>query len=119
MKWLRWRSAGDAYQEVIPMTTASSTTVTAPSTSTTQAAAFEALPPSTPPMAAGYPRHWALRLAPWLRNDPWRGRAIVAIKVVHSLVFFVEEFSVGYLLYAGLRKRQDRAAAVAAGAIAA
>lgn len=35
---------------------------------------------------------------------------------MHSLVFFGEELSVGYLLYAGLRKRQGRAAAVAAGA---
>jgi hypothetical protein len=57
-------------------------------------------------------------MAPWLRHDPWRGAALVAIKVVHSLVFFGEELSVGYLLYAGLRKRQDRAAAVAAGTIA-
>jgi hypothetical protein len=38
---------------------------------------------------------------------------------VHSLVFFAEELSVGYLLYAGVRQRQGRAAALAAGAIAA
>jgi hypothetical protein len=38
---------------------------------------------------------------------------------VHSAVFFGEEASVGYLLYAGLRKQQGRAVAVAAGAIVA
>jgi hypothetical protein len=60
-----------------------------------------------------------LRAASWLRRDPWRGAVLVAIRVVHSAVFFAEEASVGYLLYAGLRKRQGRAVAVAAGAIAA
>lgn len=60
-----------------------------------------------------------LRAGPWRRWEPWRGAALVAIKAVHSLVFFAEELSVGYLLYAGLTKRQDRTAAVAAGAVAA
>lgn len=64
-------------------------------------------------------RSSVLRAAPWLRRNPWRGAALVAIKVAHSLVFFTEEFSVGYLLYAGLRKRQDRTTAVAAAAVAA
>lgn len=104
------------------MSTASITTASAPPTSTAQAAEVEALPPSTAAVSAVPSRsirHPVLRVAPWLRHDPWRGRALVAIRVVHSLVFFGEELSVGYLLYAGLRKRQGRAAAVAAGAIAA
>lgn len=104
------------------MSTASITTASAPATSASQAAEVEALPPSTAPVSA-VPirsiRHPVLRLAPWLRHDPWRRRALVAIRVVHSFVFFGEELSVGYLLYAGLTKRQGRAAKVAAGAIAA
>lgn len=64
-------------------------------------------------------RRPVLRAAPWLLRDPWHGAALVAIRVVHSLVFFAEEASVGYLLYASLAKRQGRAAAIAAGAIAA
>jgi hypothetical protein len=102
------------------MSTASMITVSAPPTSTSHAAELEMLPtlpvPALPPRSL---RQLVLRLAPWLCHDPWRGAALVAIKAVHSLVFFGEELSVGYLLYAGLRKRQDRAAAMAAGAIAA
>lgn len=60
-----------------------------------------------------------LRAAPWLRYDPWRGRALLAIKAAHSLIFLSEELSVGYLLFAGLTRRQNRAAALAAGAVAA
>jgi hypothetical protein len=101
------------------MATASRTIVSAPPTSISHATEPGVVPNSTSPVPFHSAGHWALRVAPWLRNDPWRGRAIVAIKVVHSLVFFVEELSVGYLLYAGLRQRQGRAAAVAAGAIAA
>jgi hypothetical protein len=99
------------------MPTASRLTVSAPSIGPSQAAESAALPPS--PVFARPARHPLLRLAPWLRRDPWRKRALVAIRVVHSLVFFGEELSVGYLLYAGLTKRQGRAAKVAAGAIAA
>jgi hypothetical protein len=101
------------------MASASMATVSVSPTSTSHAAQLEPPPSSTSPVPTRSTGHWALRVAPWLRNDPWRGAALVAIKVVHSLVFFGEELSVGYLLYAGLRKRQDRAAAVAAGAIAA
>lgn len=101
------------------MSTASKTTVSTPPTSASQGAEVEALPPSTSPVPARSARHPVLRVAPWLRRDPWRKRTLVAIRVVHSAVFFGEELSVGYLLYAGLRKRQGRAAAVAAGAIAA
>jgi hypothetical protein len=76
--------------------------------STSPGAALEVLPPLISPVPVPPPRstgHWVLRVAPWLRRDPWRGAALVAIKAVHSLVFFGEELSVGYLLYAGLRKR--------------
>ena len=64
-------------------------------------------------------RSRVLRAAPWLRRDPWRGAALVAIKVAHSFIFFSEELSVGYLLYAGLTKRQYRTTALAAAAVAA
>jgi hypothetical protein len=101
------------------MSIASRTTVSAQPASTSQAAEVEAFPASASPVPTPAARHWALRVVPWLRNDPWRGRVLIAIRVVHSAVFFGEEASVSYLLYAGLRKRQSRAAAVAAGAIAA
>jgi hypothetical protein len=71
------------------------------------------------PMPARPARSRVLRMAPWLRHDPWRGAALVAIKAAHSLIFSTEELSVGYLLYAGLTKRQDRTTALAATAIAA
>jgi hypothetical protein len=70
-------------------------------------------------MPARPARNRILRDAPWLCRDPWRGAALVAIKATHSLIFFTEEASVGYLLYAGLTKRQDRATALAAAAVAA
>jgi hypothetical protein len=108
-----------AIVEVIWMSTASRTTVSAQPASTSQTAEVEAFLSSTSPVPTPAARHWALRMAPWLRNDPWRGRMLLAIRVVHSAIFFGEEASVGYLLYAGLRKQQSRAAAVAAGAIAA
>jgi|GEM_PF-579652 len=101
------------------MLTAGTTIISAPPAGTSRAAELEGLLAPTSPVPARATGHWALRLAPWLRTDPWRGAALVAIKVVHSLVFFAEEFSVGYLLYAGLAKRQGRAAVVAAAAIAA
>jgi hypothetical protein len=101
------------------MSTARRTAVSAGPASASQAAGLEAFLPWTTPVPASSARHPLLRVAPWLRRDPWRGRALVAIRVVHSLVFFGEELSVGYLLYAGVRERQGRAAAVAAGAIAA
>jgi hypothetical protein len=101
------------------VSTASRTTVSVPPTSASQAAEMDERPRSSPSVPARSARHPFLRVAPWLRRDPWRGRALVAIRIVHSLVFFGEELSVGYLLYAGLRKRQGRAAAIAAGAIVA
>jgi hypothetical protein len=101
------------------MSRASIITDIALTTSTSHAAALETLLPSTSPVPTRSARPSVLRVAPWLRRDPWRGRTLIAIRVVHSLVFFGEELSVGYLLYAGVRKRQDRAAAAAAAAIAA
>jgi hypothetical protein len=71
------------------------------------------------PVSAVRARSRVLRAAPWLRRDPWRRVALGAIKAVHSLVFFTEEFSVGYLLYAGLTQRQDRTTALAAAAVTA
>jgi hypothetical protein len=101
------------------MSRASMIADSAPASSTSQAAELEVRLPPALPVPNRLARHPVLGVAPWLRRDPWRGRALVAIRVVHSLVFFAEELSVGYLLYAGLRQRQGRAAAVAAGAIAA
>jgi hypothetical protein len=71
---------------------------------------------TTPSRAA---RGRVLRAAQWLRRDPWRERALVAIKTAHSSVFFIEELSVGYLLFSGLTKRQNRMAALAAATVAA
>ncbi|HEX6798773.1 MAG TPA: hypothetical protein VF116_13780 [Ktedonobacterales bacterium] len=93
------------------MSASSMTTVSAAPFSTSRAVELRVHP--IMPAPAHPASHPVLRLAPWLRRDPWRKRALGAIRVVHSLVFFGEELSVGYLLYAGLRKRQGRAAAVA------
>ena len=60
-----------------------------------------------------------LRVVPGLRRDPWRGATLVSIRAAHSLIFFAEELSVGYLLYAGLTKRQGRTTALATAAVAA
>src|SRR5258708_12204808 len=73
----------------------------------------------TTPMPARPARNRILRAAPRLRRDRWRGAALVAIKAAHSLIFFTEEASVGYLLYAGLTKRQGRTTVLPAGAVAA
>ncbi len=53
------------------------------------------------------------------RQAPWKGAELVAIKAIHSLIYFTLEFCVGYLLYSGLTKRQDRTTAIAAAAIGA
>lgn len=81
-------------------------------------------PPSISPPPAPDQRLFALPVSPMpprpARNcDPWRGAALAAIKTAHSLIFFAEELSVGYLLYAGLTKRQGRATALAAAAVVA
>jgi hypothetical protein len=46
--------------------------------------------------------------------DWWRESAIVAVKSVHTLAFLIIQSCIVYLLYAGLRRRTDRSAAIAA-----
>jgi hypothetical protein len=48
----------------------------------------------------------------------WRKPALVGVKVVHSLIYFSIEFCMGYLIYAGLKGREDRRTAIAAGVVA-
>jgi hypothetical protein len=71
-----------------------------------------------PSLTSSLARNWIPRAAPWLAQEPGRATALVAIKATHLLIFFAEELSVGYLLYAGLTKRQGRATVVAATAVA-
>ena len=47
----------------------------------------------------------------------WRKPALVSVKAVHSLIYFFIEFCIGYLIYAGLKGREDRRTAIAAGAV--
>ena len=44
--------------------------------------------------------------------------ALVSLKVMHSLIYFSVEFCMGYLIYAGLKRREDRRTALAAGVVA-
>jgi len=46
-----------------------------------------------------------------------RRAALTAIKTVHTLIWFTVEASMGYLLYAGIRGRSDRRAAIAAAVV--
>ncbi|HEX6110493.1 MAG TPA: hypothetical protein VFZ02_13860, partial [Ktedonobacteraceae bacterium] len=48
----------------------------------------------------------------------WRRLALVSVKAVHSLIYFSIEFCMGYLIYAGLKGREDRRTAIAAGVVA-
>jgi hypothetical protein len=48
---------------------------------------------------------------------PWRRSALVGVKAVHSLLYFSIEYCMGYLIYAGLKGRQDRRTAMAAGVV--
>ena len=48
-----------------------------------------------------------------------RALLLAAVKAVHSLIFFTIEIAIGYVLYAGLRGRSDRRAAVTGGIVAA
>jgi len=43
--------------------------------------------------------------------------ALVSVKVVHSLLYFSIEFCMGYLIYAGLKGREDRRMAIAASVV--
>jgi hypothetical protein len=51
-------------------------------------------------------------------STSWRRPALVVVKVVHSLIYFFIEFCMGYLIYAGLKGREDRRTAIAAGVVA-
>ncbi len=64
-------------------------------------------PAVVPPGAAG-------RLLPL----SWRRPALVVVKAMHSLIYFSIEFCIGYLIYAGLKGREDRRTAIAAGVVA-
>jgi hypothetical protein len=44
-------------------------------------------------------------------------RTLVAVKIIHTLVWFSIEFCMVYLLFAGFAKRTDRRAAVAAAVV--
>jgi hypothetical protein len=47
----------------------------------------------------------------------WRKVALVSLKAVHSLLYFSIEFCMGYLIYAGLKGREDRRTAIAASVV--
>ncbi len=47
----------------------------------------------------------------------WRRSALVGVKAVHSLLYFAIEYCMGYLIYAGLKGREDRRTAMAAGVV--
>jgi len=49
----------------------------------------------------------------------WRRSALVGVKAVHSLLYFSIEYCIGYLIYAGLKGREDRRTAMAAGVVGA
>jgi hypothetical protein len=52
-----------------------------------------------------------------VNEDIRAGRALVAVKAVHTLAWFSIEFCMMYLLYAGFAKRTDRRAAIAAAVV--
>ncbi|HEV2579602.1 MAG TPA: hypothetical protein VGT44_02020 [Ktedonobacteraceae bacterium] len=64
-------------------------------------------PAMAPPGAVG-------RLLP----PSWSKSALIGVKSLHSLIYFSIEFCMGYLLYAGLKGREDRRSAIAAGVVA-
>jgi hypothetical protein len=47
----------------------------------------------------------------------WKKSALISVKVVHSLIYFSIEFCMGYLIYAGLKGREDRRTAITAGVV--
>ena len=47
----------------------------------------------------------------------WRTLALVSLKAVHSLLYFSIEFCMGYLIYAGLKGREDKRTAIAASVV--
>ncbi|MBA2679585.1 MAG: hypothetical protein H0U76_14460 [Ktedonobacteraceae bacterium] len=48
----------------------------------------------------------------------WRRAAFVGVKAVHSLIYFSIEFCMGYLIYTGLKRQEDRRTAITAGVVA-
>ncbi|GCE25070.1 hypothetical protein KDA_05540 [Dictyobacter alpinus] len=50
--------------------------------------------------------------------EAWRRPALVSVKVIHSLIYFSIEFCMGYIIYAGLKRQEDRRTAIAAGVVA-
>jgi hypothetical protein len=46
-----------------------------------------------------------------------RKLALVSLKAVHSLLYFSIEFCMGYLIYSGLKGREDRRTAIAASVV--
>jgi hypothetical protein len=48
----------------------------------------------------------------------WRKPALVGVKTLHSLIYFSIEFCMAYLIYAGLKGREDRRTAIAAAVVA-
>jgi hypothetical protein len=47
----------------------------------------------------------------------WRRAALVGVKAIHSLLYFSIEYCMGYLIYAGLKGREDRRTAIAAAVV--
>jgi uncharacterized membrane protein YozB (DUF420 family) len=52
-------------------------------------------------------------------SQHWNASALMAVKAVHTAIWFSIEAAMGYWLYAGMRGRADRKAAIAAGIVAA
>ena len=50
-------------------------------------------------------------------SPSWRRSALVGVKAVHSLLYFFIEFCMGYLIYTGLKGREDRRTAMAAAVV--
>src|SRR5712692_5851955 len=53
-----------------------------------------------------------------LLSPYWSKPALVGVKTLHSLIYFSIEFCMGYLIYTGLKGREDRRTAIAAGVVA-
>jgi hypothetical protein len=48
----------------------------------------------------------------------WRRAAFISVKAVHSLIYFSIEFCMGYLIYTGLKRQEDKRTAITAGVVA-
>ena len=53
------------------------------------------------------------------KTEQRNASALMAVKAVHTAIWFSIEAAMGYWLYAGIRGRADRKAAIAAGVVAA